>query len=216
MTAAEMLVYFRERYNLSSNVNWGKQDDELYLYLNAAVTKYTNTRVSGNNALGSVVNSSVKSNDDLRTLIKTSASLASAGTVVEIVNAITYTLPADYMFGLQAYLEIAATDWVSCDFISHLESRKYTKNSTNDPVIDIPKVIINDETKFTVIFDGSLTPVNAKIVYIKTPNVIGAASNCDLPAHTHYEIVETAVTLAIEGTESPRVQSQPQIERSFQ
>lgn len=217
MTAAEMLLYFRERYNLSSNVNWGKQDDELYLYLNAAVSKFINNRVSGNNILNSAVGFNMKSIDEIRTLITTSNIIAPSGSATEISNSIFYQLPSDYLYGLQVYiLDSTSSTWRPCEFISYIESRKYINHSKNNPIIDIPKVIINDDVYIVVIHDSDDTITNGKITYIKKPAVIASGVDCDLPEQVHHEIVEIAVTLAIEGTESPRIQSQVMIEKTFQ
>ena len=50
-----------------------------------------------------------------------------------------------------------------------------------------------------------------KFTYIKTPerisNVSGAVTNTDLPAHTHQEIVDMAISSILEGISEPRYQS---------
>ena len=102
MTAAEMLVYFRERYNLSSNVNFGKQDDELYLYLNAAVSRFIKTRVTGNNARQTGFQGDQKRIDDLRTLVtKASVTLTAEA---EISNGSNFPMPVDYYIGIMMSL----------------------------------------------------------------------------------------------------------------
>lgn len=58
--------------------------------------------------------------------------------------------------------------------------------------------------------DNTFVIPKAFIVYIRRPNAISITNNvgCELPEHTHQEIVEMAVKSILEGIESQRYQSQ--------
>lgn len=204
MTQAEMLIYFKERYNLSKFANQGKLNSELYLYLNAAVNIFVKTRFTGNNPRQIAFEQDIKRRDDLRTLIKKSSALSSSATSVEVPNGKQYTFPNDFLFFVKGYcnIKIGETDrWFSCIDIPTLESYRFISTPINKPVIIEPKIFYESATTFTVLVDSDdIANLDTAIVqYIKKPNVISDSVACDLPEHTHEEIVELAVLLATEG-----------------
>lgn len=62
-----------------------------------------------------------------------------------------------------------------------------------------------------LITDGSYGVLKYYIRYLKAPAVVDSVSvvevDCDLPEHTHDEIVKLAVSMALENIEQPRYQS---------
>jgi hypothetical protein len=219
MTSAEMLIYFRERYNLSKFANQGKLNSELYLYLNAAVNRFIKTRFTGNNIRQIKFEGDQKRTDDLRTLIKTSTDITKVGNLTHIVNGSTYAIPNDYLFGLNYYVlgeDVAGIEnndiWYSCDIITTEQAEKFIERDKNKPIIDTPKIFFTDSANFTILYDrsritGGLSTARAQ--YIKKPTIISNSVNCDLPEHTHEEIVEIAVGLAVESIENTtRLQTQ--------
>jgi hypothetical protein len=206
MTSNEMIQFFVERYNLSSNSNDDKEDDEIYLLLNAAVNRVIKNRFTGNNDRFVPFDGDQKRSDDLRTLIKKSGELTpSVASISEIPNGKKYTIPTDFMFFIKAFCKIG-NNWVSCEYVSLKDSYVWIQSQYNLPIIRQGKIIYDDATNFTILVDSDnyATLTNAIIQYLKKPNVISALVNCDLPDHLHEEIVEVAVGLAIEEIENPQ------------
>lgn len=210
MTAAEMLVYFRERYNLSSNVNFGKQDDELYLYLNAAVSRFIKTRVTGNNPRQVGFQGDQKRIDDLRTLVKKESVTLTAES--EISNGSNFPMPSDYYIGINCIVNITNSNktpsdyWTQAKTVDLFTLDDYLHTGNNKPIIDNPLISYYDN-KGLVIYDPDDTLAGARLMYVKEPAKISGAQDCDLPEHTHEEVVEIAIKLAIEGIESQRYQT---------
>jgi hypothetical protein len=221
MTPAQMRVLFRERYNLSSNVNDDKEDDEMYLYLNSAV----------NDKIIRTINTGdwFYIEKELRTLITKSGEIipvsdTEANPIDEISNGKHYSIPSDFMFFIKAFYELNITEgnppevntyWHSAERISIEESYHFIETRNNKPYIRQAKVIFDsyidtdtDPDDFFTTYIILVDPddydnlVNSKLQYIKKPATIASGVNCDLPDHVHEEIVEMAVNLAIEGSEN--------------
>ena len=212
MTAAEMVILFEERYNLSSNTNQEKTDDEIYLYLNNATDSFINNRFTGNNPARTNFESTEKGIDDIRTLITTSPAIPSISTSIpEYPNGASYAIPTDYRFGQFASVLLNDLDgdgsadfWQPCDRVSTEEAKEFIQQGRNIPIIDKPKVFFTNPNEFVVLYDTQAFASigEAKWVYIANPAIIGAAQDSNLPIHTHTQIVELAVLIAVEGVES--------------
>jgi hypothetical protein len=136
MTSTEMLTLYRERYNISSNSNDDKLDDELYLLLNIGVNRFIKQRFTGNNFRGVPFEQDQKRKDDLRTLIKTSSDItANVGGIPEIPNGKKYNIPADFLFLIKGYYKIT-NDWFSSKPITHDESYKFIQTIYNKLLLE--------------------------------------------------------------------------------
>lgn len=213
MTSAEMLTYFKERYGASGQTNAGKTDEELYLYLNAAVNYFTNTRYTGNNARQASFINDAKRVDDLRTLIKQSADLIDGNAMLFYKNGKSYQLPVDYRFMINVFAK-PDTDWLPCDVLTPIQIDPFVESTYNKPVIENPKSFLESNSNLVILFDSeeNIATATARMTYIKEPVVIDVDTDCDLPPHTHLEIIELAVLIAVEGVENmARVQTQDSI-----
>lgn len=204
MTSAEMLTLYRERYNLSSNTNDDKLDDELYLLLNIAVNRFIKQRFTGNNVRSIPFEGDQKRMDDLRTLIKKSGEIAvDVASIDEIPNGKQYLIPSDFLFLIKGYYKIG-NNWCSFEAISNDDSYTFIQSVHNTPFIREAKMIYENETSYTILVNPdefSILGVT-KLQYLKIPDVIAAGTPCNLPDHTHEEIVEIAISLAIEQVEA--------------
>ena len=61
-----------------------------------------------------------------------------------------------------------------------------------------------------LIGDGNYGIIYYYLRYLKEPVVVTLAVDCDLPNHTHTEIVKMAVNMSLENLKDPRYQSQTQ------
>jgi hypothetical protein len=216
MTELEMRTLFEQRYNNSSFTNHELGDDELYLYLNLEIERFVNTRFTGNNVRKQPFESDQKRIDDLRTLLITSNEINTFNTINEIPNGREITLPSDYRFYVNSYCNIdkIVNDipqngiWIINNIIRNKEIDKFIKTLYHSPIINNPKVFFRDSDKLTILIDEETTLNSFKIQYIKQPVKIENGVDCDLPDHTHEEIVEGAVSLALETSESSRSQTE--------
>ena len=66
------------------------------------------------------------------------------------------------------------------------------------------------ETFVDLYTTGKFIPNSIQLKYLRRPRAINKLKGigCELPEHTHHEIVEMAVKSILEGFESPRYQSQ--------
>jgi hypothetical protein len=63
-------------------------------------------------------------------------------------------------------------------------------------------------TQVELVTDGNYSVTVYYLRYIKTPAVVALPSTpCDLPVHTHYEIVKIATKMYLESTKDPRIQT---------
>lgn len=206
MTSAEMLILFKERYNLSSNSNAGKLDDELYLLLNTAVGYFISTRFTGNNSRQASFMDDPKRVDDLRTLIKASDELSEGASLDFYSNGKSFQLPADYQFILACYSTTNNGNYSPCDLITLSEVHNFVESEYDIILLNKPKAFLSNSGNLVVLYrsNDDLNGKVTKIQYIKKPAIISATTNCDLPDHTHEEIVELAVLIATEGIENLR------------
>ena len=58
--------------------------------------------------------------------------------------------------------------------------------------------------------DNSFVVSSVKITYLKHPAIVNIMSNtnCDLPVHTHQEIVDMTINSLLEAISDPRYQTQ--------
>lgn len=220
MTAVEMSTLFGLKINSSSNTNDELGDDEISLYLNSAVNRFIKQRYTGNNHRQIAFEGDNKRVADLRTLLTNSPTIAKVAATADIPNSGRYVLPSDYMFYVDCSVIFTRTDvsqgttYAQCQVIKNSDIRKHVETGHNKPYIREPLVVFRDATHFTVLIDDSNNVGNlstASLTYIKEPAVInvdsGSAVNCDLPDHTHEEIVDMAVNIVLEVEESKRGQT---------
>jgi len=206
--------------NSAKNLSWLSEEKDMFL--NLAIQKFIKTRMSAlSNEKQQGIEDSQKRTDDLRGLVvRTSPIVAAsaAGTPVETIpHSKKFILPDNYMFYVYSQSHIARVDvtngqWVENMIISHNELGKFIKNSYNLPIIREPRLLFYGNNEIMVIHDHRDTLNAIEFIYIKQPAVVksvGTKVNCDLPLHTHIEIVDMAVDMILETIESPRGQTFP-------
>lgn len=219
MTETEMITLFHQRYDNSSFTNQELGDDEIYLFLNLEVERFLNTRFTGNNVRQQGFEEDQKRIDDVRTLLIVSAEISSFASGVEIPNSkivdMSVAALSNYRFYVKSYSKINKTvdgvvytdSWISNEIIKNEEVEGFIKTAFNKPILEHPKVVFRD-SDLTVIYDDETTVTGFKLQYIKQPDKIASGVNCNLPDHAHEEIVEGAVSLALETDESKRFQTE--------
>lgn len=206
------------------------ETEELDFWLNEAVDRFIKTRYSGVNAKGTAFEQSQKRTDDLYTLVEEVRRVPAAATddgdkpnsyLIGPYDAadVSGTLPDDYMLFLNDEVSITfnhevtgtsttlRTGVVECTSDSY-----YTKVS--DPygehvlhMSTAKPLRIFSSKGIELITDGNYSIPYYYMRYIREPASISATQDCDLPDHTHREIVNLTVKILIENIESPRYQT---------
>ena len=194
--------------------------DEIDYWLNKAIRKFVKTRYSGLNPKGKGFEQNQKRTDDLRTLIVTdtidvtplaTGNLSDYGAV--------FSIPTDYWFALQegAGITVSASVGEIRVGITECTYDEYTRK-IEDPFSEhkvhygtAKPLRLFDNAQVELITDGTYTVSHYYLTYLKKPdtvdNVPAGTTDCDLPEHTHDEIVEIAVGMILENIESPRLQT---------
>ena len=204
------------------------EPEEIDLWLNNAIRKFVKTRYSGMNVKSTSFEQTQKRTDDLRTLVKFYAPITtpSAGT---IPNSQFSPLPVegsgvgdeDYWFSLQEecniYVFVGGVPTLTRVGIVECTFDEY-RAKIDDPYSEHklhyntakPLRLIQDDDVYLVT-DGNYTIATYKLTYLRAPatvdNVPAGTTDCDLPEHTHDEIVKLAVSMMLENIEQPRYQT---------
>lgn len=189
------------------------EDEEIDFWLNSYIKKFTKTRYSGLNSKQQSFEETQKRTDDLRTLISaTEISVSATAPISQHPNGTFFDLPSNYWFtvGEEAGISVSGTTSrvpvIQCtldeyprkvndpfsEHILHYQSAKPLRIFYRDSVELIP--------------DGTYSIVYYYLTYIKKPTEVSitTSTDCDLPEHTHDEIVKGAANMALENIEQPR------------
>lgn len=215
MTPVQMYDSFEHEVN--------RMDSELiveshiaFYWLNEAIERFVKTRYSGVNPKGESVEETQKRIDDLRTLVKESITPATSSSSGK-PNSFLSALPSDYMFTLEEEVKIQVPD-ITGNFVEI--KRSGITESTSDTYrsqADNPysEHVLHYETarplrlfkgnEVELITDGNYSVTEYYTKYLKLPDKINLGSaDCELPEHTHSEIVNLAVNLYLENVGDPR------------
>lgn len=233
MTISEMHDAFKLGLDKTESLQYPSfLSEEIDFWLNQAIRKFVKTRYSGINYKREGFEQSQKRIDDLRTLTR-EVTIACTGTGAKKPNG--YVL----VDGFSNASFTAEPYWLSLGeevLISYTRTTVSTggtatkrvgvvditadnyRSKVDDPLSD--HILHYDEARPLRLFynntiefitDGNYSVTYAYIRYIKQPAEVAYNTvSCDLAEHTHDEIVNMAVQLALENVEQPRLQSYTQ------
>tara|TARA_B110000858_G_scaffold156504_1_gene178921 strand:- start:15102 stop:16037 length:936 start_codon:yes stop_codon:yes gene_type:complete len=97
----------------------------------------------------------------------------------------------------------------SCKFVQQDDIFELLQDPFNKPKITKPMYTVLDEN-LDMYTDNSFIVSSVKITYLKHPATVNIMSNtsCDLPIHTHQEIVDMTINSLLEAISDPRYQTQ--------
>jgi hypothetical protein len=204
------------------------EPEELDFWLNDSVQRFIKTRYSGNNLPGTGFEQSQKRIDDLYTIVKEAV-------IVPVLSTEAYSkpnsytievtdFPDDYMLFLNDETTISFTHRIlNTEVILRTGVTECTSDSYYTKISDpYGEHILHMYTArplrlfsfvgIELITDGTYEIDNYFLRYISRPAVLDSLSitpvDCDLPEHTHSEIVEMTVNKLLENIEAPRYQTQ--------
>jgi hypothetical protein len=202
-------------------------DGEIDFFLNEAQLRFVKTRYGINNLYRKGFEEIQKRIDDLNNLVKTrftnialypySGNSYKADVNTLFVDELRATPSTDkYMFFLKMDAKVSKTCGASypnyCTHIQQDDLARAQKDPFNKPTDDFP--IFWFEDGGLVVQTGGSPVTAVRLTFLKFPNAMclgtygKPVSQCELAEHTHKEIIQLAVKIALENLESPRQQTQ--------
>lgn len=215
MTILEAHREFKFRLDKMDALNYPNfLPEEIDLVLNNAQERFIKQRYGVNNIKRQSFEETQKRTEDLKnvTINAVLTPLAYASDNIDL-NARFLTLPTNHWFTVQERCNItcticgsSVTNLVEVIPTSHSEFSKVIKDPFKQPT----------ETKVLRLMEAgrvelisSCTIVDYRMRYVKQPIPVSITTNTtfELSEHTHSEIVDLAVSIALEGIEGKRTQS---------
>lgn len=199
------------------------EPEEIDFWLNKAIECFVETRYSGNNIKQESVEQTQKRLDDLRTLIVEANIVPTVGTVNDLPNSYSAILPTSpaYLRALMEEVNIRFLDSYTNDYKNIRSGVTKCTSDTYTDYLDNPfsehrlylgkakPLRLVKNTTVELITDGNYSITNYYLRYIKKPVTVALSpvANCDLPSHTHHQIVDMCVGMLLENIESNRYQA---------
>jgi len=216
MTVAEMHTEFKFRMDKLDSLNYPNFESvEIDLLLNQSQDRYVKQRYGRNNLKKESFEETQKRSEDLKA-ITLDAKLTPGGALpsdgIDLFSRFV-TLPTDHWFVVQERAVITYTDCknqivndiVEVRPIQHSEFSKVIKDPFKKP--STTKILrLMEDSRVELVSSNGVTIVAYWLRYIKRPVRIDLTNNidCELSEHTHDEIVDEAVKIALESTEAKR------------
>lgn len=218
MTVDQMISSFLIYYDrITSFSAPGYLPSEQLLFLNNGQDDFIKDRMFGKNFQPPAFEDNQRRVADLRTLI-TIGSLTYTTTDAQGLR--QYTIPSDFMFSIKAFATCTRTGYPTvtnaenfeCKPIKSEEIDKFINKTSNRTHFLRPLLTISGLSVHLIV-DRFTTNTALILHYIKKPTALAVGGNCDLPTHTHQEIVDIAVRQALQATQDPRWQTSVQEEQ---
>ncbi len=215
MTAAELKQSFKVKLDQTdSNHTRQYENEEINLWLNEGQLRFIKTRFEGSNPKGESMEQTQKRIEDLRLVIGRKV-------IVPILTTtndeFTVDLPDDYFLRTNSFTTSKCgtitepetkTTRAENKVVFHNDLEKALRDSFRKPRFD-QHLILFEGNKVYIYTDSGFFPSEFTITYIKKPaeiDVIGGVTS-ELTELVHNEIVNEAVSMALENVQSPRYQS---------
>lgn len=226
MTAAEQQISFKFGMDKFDSLNYPNfRPNEIDLLLNQSQDRIIKQRYGSTNAKKQSFEETQKRTDDLKNVVKTVILTPLANQAINKPNGLFVQLPVDYWFALNEECNLQYTDChneivtarIPVRPIQHDDYNKTIKDPFNKPWEE-EIVRLESDTYVELITADNQTVQSYYLRYIKRPVRIDSVSipnvNCELSEHTHQEIVDEAIKIALEGIEARRQQTFNNIENT--
>jgi len=198
--------------------------NEIDYWLNQAIRKFVKTRYSGVNAKREGFEQTQKRIDDLRTLVReVTVPCTETGAIkpngwiltdgfdnANFVDDYWLSIGEEVLLTLSdsSTIRQGVTEVTSDEYRAEIDN-PYSSFRLHYGNAKPLRLFYNNTIEF--ISDGTYDVTSAYVRYIKAPDtVVLATTSCDLPEHTHDEVVILGVQMALENIEQPRIQSYSQ------
>lgn len=216
MTIQEMHIAFDIVADIVATRGYpGLEPEERDFYLNRAIERFVKTRYSGVNPKKESFEQSQKRIEDLRTLLTrntiTRTSLAQTSLGYEwrcdLPTGLVGSDPK-YLFIVSSNIDIdrdecgnvVSHNQIKTKQMTHDQKEEYLSDPYHKP--DYYEALILFEGDFVYIYTNGVYNILAfDMIYLRYPVKVSLANtvDCDLPEHTHQEIVDEAVRLYVVG-----------------
>ena len=226
MTSTEMVTEFKFRLDKVDSLNYPNFDNtEIDLLLNQATERFVKQRYGTTNTKRSSFEETQKRAEDLKNVVS-NAILTPALTATDNIDVTAQfvTLPTDHWFVVEERCTGTYLDCNGATLSKRIPVYAYQHGDINRVIDDSflkankKRVLrLMENGRVELIHDPLVTLVDYRLRYIRKPATISSIVplvNCDLSEHTHDEIVDQAVLLALEDIESRRQQSYNPIEKT--
>ena len=189
--------------------------NEIDYWLNLALYQEINTKFTGNNATKVAFEGSTKRTHDLENLIRTDNAVAATKEAGTNRCYIANLFSDKRMFFIDATLNFDNKK-ANVTLVSHTVAQRFKKTHDNNPWIETPVGVIEDNTLYVYYDDISMNSeiYSVDITYVKYPTKVEdlpEAGMTEIPEYMQHEVVNRAVELALEDIESRRVQTKTQL-----
>lgn len=220
MTAAEMHTAFKFGLDKFDSLNYPNfLPAEIDLLLNQAQDNFIKQRYGITNTKRQSFEETQKRTEDIKNVV-VRATIVPAANASDNINSYSrfVTLPADHWIIVHELTGISypdcngdtVTDRAYTRAIQHNDYTLLMNNPFEKP--DEGTVLrLMENGRVELIPASNVTITNYYLTYIKKPRRINNVSNptvsCELSDHTHQEIVNEAIKIALEGIEARRTQT---------
>jgi len=218
MTATELKTEFLIGYDkVSSFAAPGYTDSEISTFLSQAQERFVKQRYTpkGNKYQDGFEETEKRRKDLEGVIMLGTGTLSADQSNLLSTNSVAYDLPTDHWLTI---IEWVATDNVcspTVKVVSKTHDEYFAiiddpfKKPSSDKAFRLDLARSNGNKRYEIITDGSYNINNYFLRYIKELVDIDITNNISSELHnmTHREIVNIAVTIALENTQEPRVQS---------
>ncbi len=214
MTASEMHISFKFGLDKLDSDNYPNfENEEVDLLLNQAQDRYVKQRMGTSNAKRQSFEETEKRTDDLKNILVNAILTPAANTIENKPNGVFVTLPDFYWFAMNEDCNIS---YPNChgETVSKISKIRPIQHDDYNNIIEDPFnkpwkneiVRLMENGKVELISESGQTINTYYLRYIKRPNRISITvpTNCELSEHTHQEIVDMAIQIALEGIEAKR------------
>jgi len=218
LNALEMSVAFKQGLDKFDSLNYPDfETDQIELLLNQAQDLFIKQRYGSTNVKRESFEQTQKRTEDLKAVVVNQVIVPAANAVDNISPYSRFvTLPTDHWFIIQELTDISytncnsqvVTDRVFTEAIQHNDYSKIINNPFAQP--NENKVLrLMENGRVELIPASNVTISNYRLRYIKKPVRISITNSvdCELSEHTHQEIVNLSIDIALEGIESKRLQT---------
>ncbi len=231
MTIAEAHTEFRQAGDrLDSSSIPDMLVEQVDYFLNEAINRFVKTRYSGNNEFKMGFEEIQKRTEDLKTLVFTEFPAITTVTTetnvfkanlssLFIDEALTTPSTKEYWFYIRGRARVVKSGCTS----TYVSIMLYQHDDLDDVMLDPFKRPIIDEVvgyfesgNLYIITSSGTTIDKVKLSYIKKPITVkygtqyptpSADVSFDLPEHTHKEIIQLAIIIALENIEAKRLET---------
>jgi len=225
MTISEMHTAFKLELDKTSALELPAfEPEEVDFWLNLAIRRFVKNRFLGENQSGGF-EESLKRLEDLKTLVLeedlTGVNLVASTIKPNSYLADTTALTYEKWFIVGEEVEISFTTLETGNTTTKRQGVIQCNSNTYRAHIDDPysehflhyeearplRLVYQDYVE--LVTDGNYTITDYYIRYLRKPIAVSLllAVDCDLPEHTHDEVVALSVSMALENIEQPRYQS---------